>query len=1245
MHRYSVFSKLLTILGAAVFFAAFESTLHAQALKADYQFQGNLDSSVAGAPAMQNLTGAAGANSFQNDTVDGYSRQSLRFPKDSGVSVNTAGLIPNDAYTAVILFRMDELDGYRRIIDAMGGLQDNCGGYINNSRFDGESQTNTNANPILWPQLYTQVVIVREASGRVRAFREGRVKLDVANDSGCFQISSNLLRFFQDDTEAGGEASAGNVARIRLYDAPMTDSQVRALDRVENAVGGGDQAMLFQSDRDGNFEIYSMNADGTNQRRLTQNDVTDAYPNWSPANQKIVFATRRDGNDWEIYTMNIDGSDPTRLTNVPGIDFRPTWSPDGSKILFSRCYANSNCNLWVMSADGSGQTALTNTPDTLDNDMAQWWPDGSKIIFSSSRDAATYEIYVMNADGSNVVRLTNNAQNDYYPSVSPSGSKIAYVGFPGGGLGEIFMMNADGSGQVNITNTPSEDLYPVWSPDGGKLAFSTYRYTGLPDTHAGSEIQVANPDGSGIFRLTYNNRNDEIFDWRAQAQSCQNGVAVSLPSVNAFRTATVTVPVAVGDTTGRNITSFDLDLRFDPSIVRLAASGAFDKSGTLTAGFDITTNTSTPGQLLVSGFGVSPLAGAGTLVNLTFEVVGNPSQVAALNIQGFQFNEGDPCATVSNGQVTVNGGSIAGTVNYYFAGSGQPQAVPNVILSAAGSTQSSATTNASGAYLLTNLGTNIVIVTASKTGEVNGSITSQDAALVAQSAVGLVTLTADQRIAADVTGNGVVTSQDAARIAQYAAGLPVSGSIGQWRFVPPSRNYGPVNSNITGQDYEAVLVGDVTGNWAAAGSRQAVAKSKAARNLGAGAVTVSLPAISARRGAVVNVPVTVGNLAGLNVTSFDLEVGFDPAVLQPVALAPTTNSGTLSGSFTITPNPNVAGKIVISGYGIEPLAGDGTLLNLNFNVVGTSGANSSITWQKAVFNEGDPGTTSNAGQVSVSAGIARPTSFDFDGDGKADLGVFRRSDSNWYSLESAEGFGVRQFGVGTDKLTPADFDGDGKTDLSVFRPSSGTWYYIGSLAGSFVVINWGAEGDLPVPADFDGDGRADFAVYRPSNATWYIRSSANGAISVTQFGAAGDKPQIGDFDGDGKADLAVFRPSDSTWYFQTQTKGFFSFPWGAAGDIPAPADFDGDGTTDMAVFRPSTGNWYIIGADRSIRKLSWGVEGDIPAPADYDGDGKADASVFRPSNGTWYRMMSTDGISVTQYGVAGDDPLPASFIF
>ena len=204
------------------------------------------------------------------------------------------------------------------------------------------------------------------------------------------------------------------------------------------------------------------------------------------------------------------------------------------------------------------------------------------------------------------------------------------------------------------------------------------------------------------------------------------------------------------------------------------------------------------------------------------------------------------------------------------------------------------------------------------------------------------------------------------------------------------------------------------------------------------------------------------------------------------------------------------------------------------------------------------------------------TEFDYDGDGKADLSVFRPSVGTWFSNSSSNNaFNATTFGVASDLIVPADYDGDGKTDIAVFRPSTGEWFRLNSSNGSFSATTFGSSGDIPVPADFDGDGKVDISVFRPSNGSWYRLNSSNGEFIATNFGIAEDKPTIGDFDGDGKADIAVFRPSTGSWYRLNSSNGAFStVSFGIASDLPVPADYDGDGKTDISVFRPSDGTWY-----------------------------------------------------------------------
>lgn len=273
--------------------------------------------------------------------------------------------------------------------------------------------------------------------------------------------------------------------------------------------------------------------------------------------------------------------------------------------------------------------------------------------------------------------------------------------------------------------------------------------------------------------------------------------------------------------------------------------------------------------------------------------------------------------------------------------------------------------------------------------------------------------------------------------------------------------------------------------------------------------------------------------------------------------------------------------------------------------------------------------------------------FDYDGDGRADISVFRASENKWYILQSSNSAVTEKiFAIAGDIPVPADYDGDGKTDVAVFRPSTGDWWYLSSIDNAQVSARWGQAGDIPRPSDFDGDGKADYIVYRPSNNVWY-RLGSTGATSILSFGTAGDLPLIGDFDGDGKTEPAIFRPSTGDWWYAASASGgqFLAVRWGQNGDIPAPADYDGDGKTDFAVYRPSNGVWYILrSSDLNFTILQFGLAEDKPVPADYDGDGKADIAVFRPSTGIWYLLQSTNGFGALQFGASGDIPTPNAFV-
>ncbi|BDX05919.1 S8 family serine peptidase [Planctobacterium marinum] len=274
---------------------------------------------------------------------------------------------------------------------------------------------------------------------------------------------------------------------------------------------------------------------------------------------------------------------------------------------------------------------------------------------------------------------------------------------------------------------------------------------------------------------------------------------------------------------------------------------------------------------------------------------------------------------------------------------------------------------------------------------------------------------------------------------------------------------------------------------------------------------------------------------------------------------------------------------------------------------------------------------------------------DYDGDGKADVGVRRPSNYHQYISGSSDGEIMReQFGRALNDIpVSGDFDGDGIADVAVRRPSNQFWYIKNSSDGAIQRFNFGLQAeDIPVPADYDGDGITDIAVRRPSNQFWYIKNSSDGEIQRFNFGLQEtDIPVPADYDGDGITDIAVRRPSNFTWYILRSSDGEIERKvFGRdEDDIPVPADYDGDGKADVAVRRASNQMFYILNSsDNEIQRINFGQQAqDIPIVADYDGDGKADVAVRRPSTQFQYILRSSDGeIERLQFGRnSGDIPL------
>jgi hypothetical protein len=367
---------------------------------------------------------------------------------------------------------------------------------------------------------------------------------------------------------------------------------------------------------------------------------------------------------------------------------------------------------------------------------------------------------------------------------------------------------------------------------------------------------------------------------------------------------------------------------------------------------------------------------------------------------------------------------------------------------------------------------------------------------------------------------------------------------------------------------------------------------------------------------------------------------------RPATLTFQLKAGEVSAPFTDVLNVRVDNDIVASFA--EPAIPDAAYSLRTVDLTGfANGAFHTIGFEYSHTGAGISSfTLDNVSLLSDRCGPSLLRSFDYDGDSRSDISVFRRSTATWYVQRSTLGFYGAQFGNSNDKITPADYDGDRKTDLAFYRPSERRWYIFYSSTRVPARFSFGLPDDIPVPGDYDGDGRDDLAVFRPSNGKWYVTRSSNGSFITVQFGMNGDKPTIGDFDNDGTHDFAFFRPSIGVWFRINSSNGELSAEqFGLSDDKLVAADYDGDRRTDIAVYRPSDGIWYIKNsATNTVTASVFGLSADIPAVGDYDGDAKADIAVFRPSDGVWHIANSSDGsFTVMQFGTNGDTPTQNAF--
>src|SRR5688572_10483029 len=257
----------------------------------------------------------------------------------------------------------------------------------------------------------------------------------------------------------------------------------------------GPNLIAFESDRDGFPEIYSMSPDGSNQSRVTQDELVNIRPSFAPDGSAIAFVQSTDEGD-DIFLVAPDGSGEFNLTVSGDLEAEPSWSPDATRIAFL-INPDAGGGIAVIPADfsdfryvfrgvaagkpawspdglffafeseGAIMTVSANggTPEAIfssDGHNPSWSPDGTRIAFDSPSQADGPGIFVMGVDGSAVTRLT--AGDDHAPTWSPDGTQIAFSrGAEDTPEQEIFLVNADGSGLTQLTSNTAADSHPSWS--------------------------------------------------------------------------------------------------------------------------------------------------------------------------------------------------------------------------------------------------------------------------------------------------------------------------------------------------------------------------------------------------------------------------------------------------------------------------------------------------------------------------------------------------------------------------------------------------------------------------------------------------------------------------------------------------------------------------------------------------------------------------------------------------------------
>jgi TolB protein len=335
----------------------------------------------------------------------------------------------------------------------------------------------------------------------------------------------------------------------------------------------GNGKIAYDSLRNGNVDVFVMEADGSTPVRLTTNAAQDRAPAFSPDGSRIAFHSLRNGNA-DLYLMNADGSGVFRLTSDTANELQPTWSPDGTRLAYAKMNPSTGTHdIWMIRADGTGATAVVSHPA---NDIRpSFSPDGTKILFQSDRDGNS-EIYLVPVGPSGatgpVVNLSHHPAEDTDPVFTVDGAQVVFVSDRVGVRTRLFKMYPDGTLQTELPGTADLDKDPAMAPDGTAVVFAGQRGT------SAEEIWSLNMTTGVPRRLTLDSFADRSPDWQGLVLQTNHpplaaaGSDLTVPCADA-EGATVSLDGSGSTDPDQNLAVYEWFTGFGTSAQRLLGTG------------------------------------------------------------------------------------------------------------------------------------------------------------------------------------------------------------------------------------------------------------------------------------------------------------------------------------------------------------------------------------------------------------------------------------------------------------------------------------------------------------------------------------------------------------------------------------------------------------------------------------------------------------------------------------------------